>query len=83
MKQTFDVRVVYTEPEFQRRTAVAPEEYSYTYHGVEAFSADEAVGIALREFEETARCSRVGWRRCVERITISGVESLAIRRETQ
>ena len=74
MKQTFNVQVDYTEPEFQRRSAKAPAEYSYTYRGIEAFSVDEAIRIALKDFQETARCSRVGWRRCVERVTVSEVE---------
>ena len=75
MKTIFDVLVVYTEPEFQRRTANAPAEYSYVYADVEALSPDDAVRIALEDFRRTARLSRVSWRRNVERITVHGVES--------
>src|SRR2546425_182244 len=66
----YDVRVVYKEPEFQRRTPCAPTEYSFTFFGVAARSTEEAVDAALRDFRETARLSRVSWRRRVERVTV-------------
>jgi len=66
----YQVHIVYTEPEFQRRTPGAPSEYSFTYFGIVARSREEAVELAVRDFWDTARCSRVGWRRCIERVTI-------------
>src|SRR3989442_14216882 len=66
----YDVRVVYTEPEFQRRTPCAPAEYSFTYLGIAARSPEEAVDAALQDFRETARLSRVSWRRRVERVNV-------------
>jgi len=66
----YRVRIVYTEPEFQRRTPGAPAAYSFTYFGIAARSPEEAIQEALRDFQETAWRSRVGWRRCVESVTI-------------
>ena len=66
----YDVRVVYTEPGFQRRTPCAPSEYSFTFFGVAARSPEEAVDAALQDFWETARLSRMSWRRCVERVNV-------------
>ena len=66
----YDVRVVYTEPEFQRRTPCAPAEYSFTYLGIAARSPEEAVDAALQDFWETARLSQVSWRRRVERVNV-------------
>ena len=66
----YQVRIVYTEPEFQRRTPDAPSEYSFTYFDIAADSPDEAIQRAVDDFWETARCSRVGWRRCIERVAV-------------
>ena len=65
----YQVRIVYTEPEFQRRTPDAPSEYSFTFD-IAADSSDEAIQRAVDDFWETARCSRVGWRRCIERVIV-------------
>ena len=66
----YKVRIVYTEPEFQRRTPGAPAEYSFTWFGIVARSREEAVAQAVRDFWDTASHSRVGWRRCIERVTV-------------
>lgn len=66
----YQVRIVYTEPEFQRRTPGAPAEYSFTYFGITASSAEEAVDLAVRNFWDTAWRSRVGWRRCIEKTVV-------------
>jgi hypothetical protein len=66
----YQVRIVYTEPEFQRRTPDAPSEYSFTYFDIAADSREEAIQRAVVDFWETARCSRVSWRRCIERVTV-------------
>jgi hypothetical protein len=66
----YKVRIVYTEPEFQRRTPGAPAVYSFTYFGIVARSPEEAVEAAVQDFRDTAWRSRVGWRRCIERVTV-------------
>jgi len=76
----YDVRVVYTEPEFQRRTPAAPAEFSFTYVAIAARSPETAMRMALRDFEETAWLSRVGWRRCVERVTVLAGSEVALER---
>jgi len=76
----YDVRVVYTEPEFQRRTPAAPAEFSFTYLAIAARSPEQAMRMALREFRETAWLSRVGWRRCVERVTVLAGSEVALER---
>ena len=72
-KARYSVRVVYTEPEFQRRTAGAPAEYCFTFEDIPAGSPADAVRVAVREFWETAACSRVTWRRFISRISVLGV----------
>lgn len=66
----YDVRFEYTEPEFQRRMADAPRRYSFTFFRIAAPSPHDAASIALKDFREMAFLSRVGWRRCVRRITV-------------
>jgi len=72
-KARYSVRVVYTEPEFQRRTAGAPAEYCFTFEDFPAGSPADAVRLAIREFWTTASCSRVSWRRFISRISVLGV----------
>jgi hypothetical protein len=74
----YSVRVVYTEPEFQRRTPAAPDEFSFTYSAIAARSPEEAMRRALQDFRETAWLSRVGWRRCVERVTVLDGSTVAL-----
>lgn len=64
------VRVVYTEPEFQRRTPSAPKEYHFDYRDVPAVSPDLAIDWAIRHFRALASLSWVSWRRCIERVVI-------------
>ena len=64
------VRVVYTEPEFQRRTPGAPEEYRFDYQDIPATSPEEAIATAIREFWHTASLSRVRWRRCIQSVSV-------------
>ena len=66
----YDVRFEYTEPEFQRRTADTPRRYSFTFFRIAAPSPHDAAARALQDFREMAFLSRVGWRRCVRRITV-------------
>lgn len=64
------VRVVYTEPEFQRRTPGAPAEYRFDYQDIPAASAEEAIAAAIHEFWRVASLSRVGWRRCIQSVSL-------------
>ena len=66
----YSVRVVYTEPEFQRRTPDAPDEYLFDYPDIPAPSPAAAIAAAVRNFWQTARLSRVSWRRCIRRVSI-------------
>ncbi len=77
---TYQVRIVYTEPEFQRRTPGAPKEYSFTYFEIAARSPREAVQMALQDFRETAWRSRVCWRRCVERVMVLSGSGVPLER---
>lgn len=62
------VRVVYTEPEFQRRTPGAPEEYRFDFQDIPATSVGEAIATAIRKFWHVASLSHVGWRRCIQKV---------------
>jgi len=64
------VRVVYTEPEFQRRTPGAPEEYRFDYRDIPATTAGEAIAAAIHQFWHVASLSHVGWRRCIQSILV-------------
>lgn len=66
----YSVRVVYTEPEFQRRTPDAPDEYRFDYPDIPAPSPGAAIDAAVRDFWHTASLSRVGWRRCIRSVSI-------------
>jgi hypothetical protein len=66
----YSVRVVYTEPEFQRRTPDAPTEYHFDYPDIPAGSPAAAIDSAVRNFWHTASLSRVGWRRCIQSVSI-------------
>ena len=66
----YSVRVVYTEPEFQRRTPDAPDEYVFDYPNIPAGAPAAAIDMAVRYFWHTASLSRVGWRRCIRRVSI-------------
>jgi len=68
----YTVRVTYTEPEFQRRTPDAPAEYRFDYPDIPASSPAAAIQSAVWNFRHMARLSRVGWRRCIQRVSIVG-----------
>lgn len=64
------VRITYTEPEFQRRNPGTPACYvsEFRYPGVGL--PEEARVLALREWDFYAACTRVGWRRVIRSIQV-------------
>jgi hypothetical protein len=67
LRDTYRVTIYYREPTYELAAGRRAEPYSWTFE-VEAFSADSARREALREFDELARISSVGWVRRVERV---------------
>jgi len=66
----YRVRIVYTEPEFQRRNPHCPPEFSGLFEVRDAASPDEAVRRALVEWNFCARHSGVGWPRVITSVTV-------------
>ena len=64
------VRIVYTEPEFQRRNPHCPPEFSGIFEITDAASPDEAVQRALAEWNFCARHSQVSWPRVIKSVTV-------------
>jgi hypothetical protein len=69
----FMVRIVYTEPEFQRRVADAPPFFTADFDCSGAADPDEAVRRALHTWDWYACNSRVGWRRIIQSIEVFGI----------
>ncbi|HEU4401322.1 MAG TPA: hypothetical protein VFT43_04385, partial [Candidatus Polarisedimenticolia bacterium] len=57
----YRIRLVYTEPEFQRRNPQCPPEFAITYLGIPARSERQAVDLVLEEWRRCSRHSRVAW----------------------
>ena len=66
----YRVRIVYTEPEFQRRNPDSPSEYSGLFDCPAAHSRREAVRQALDEWDFFARHSGVSWRRLIRSVRV-------------
>lgn len=66
----YRVRIVYTEPEFQRRNPEAPSEYASLFDFPQAHSDLEAIRQALAEWDFCARHSGVGWQRLIRSVKI-------------
>lgn len=66
----YRVRIEYTEPEFHRRNPHCPEAYTALFDCADAGSRREAIDMALMDFDQYARMSRVRWRRIVRAITV-------------
>jgi len=69
-EQGYQLRIVYTEPEFQSRNPDTPPTYSIVYNCPGASSPQEAIRMGLHEWDRCARYSRVGWRRVIQSVTI-------------
>jgi hypothetical protein len=67
MKDLYKVTVYYREPTYELATGPRAEPYSWTFE-IEALSAEAARNEAMRQFDELARISSVGWVRRVERV---------------
>lgn len=67
MRETYRVTIYYREPTYELATGRRREPYSWTFE-VESHSVEAARREAMREFDELARISSVGWVRRVERV---------------
>jgi hypothetical protein len=63
----FRITIYYREPTYELATGRCGRSYCWTSE-VAAADAVTARDEALRQFEELARCSSVGWVRRVERV---------------
>ena len=66
----YRVRIVYTEPEFQRRNPHCPAEFNGIFEVSDATSHDDAVRRALAEWNFCIRHSGVGWPRVIKSVTV-------------
>ena len=66
----YRVRIVCTEPEFQRRNPHCPAEFSGIFEVSDATSHDDAVRRALAEWNFCIRHSGVGWPRVIKSVTV-------------
>jgi hypothetical protein len=66
----YRVRIVYTEPAFQRRNPHCPPEFCGVFEVAEAVSYDDAVRRALAEWDFCVRNSGVGWRRVIKSVIV-------------
>jgi hypothetical protein len=69
----YRVRIVYTEPEFQRRNPRCPPEFSSLFEFPGAVSRDAAVRQALSEWEFCLRHTRVGWTRAIKSVLVESL----------
>jgi hypothetical protein len=74
----YRITIYYREPTYELATGRPATSYSWTSE-VSASDPAAARELALRQFEELARCSSVGWIRRVERILTEtpGVDRLS------
>ena len=67
----FEVKILYREPLHEMWSGRVPETpFVARYCGIEANSQREAVSIAERRFEATARKSQVRWERVVIKVSV-------------
>jgi hypothetical protein len=66
----YSVRVFYSEPGFHLRNPHLPAVYSCDFDFPLARSEEEALGLAMREWNLCASGSRVAWGRVLERVSI-------------
>lgn len=66
----YRVRIVYTEPGFQRRNPHCPPEFTGVFDITGAVSYDDAVRRALAEWDEYIRNSGVGWTRVIKSVIV-------------
>lgn len=66
----FRVRIVYREPEFQRRNPHCPLEFTSLFDCPGAASGVEAVRMALAEWDFCARHPGVSWMRVIRSVIV-------------
>lgn len=66
----FRVRIIYREPEFQRRNPDCPREFTSLFEIPAATSGAEAVRLALAEWDHCARHSGVSWERVIQSVIV-------------
>jgi hypothetical protein len=64
------VRIIYTEPEFQRRNPQSPREFTSLFEMPGSISHAEAVRRALEEWDFCARHSGVSWERVIRSVSV-------------
>ena len=66
----FTVRILYTEPEFQRRHPDTPPCFTADFDCTGVADPEEAVRRALQTWDWYAINTRVGWRRIIQSIEV-------------
>jgi hypothetical protein len=66
----FRVRIIYREPEFQRRNPDCPQEFSSLFEVPDARSGAEAVRLALTEWDFCVAHSGVSWERVIQAVVV-------------
>jgi hypothetical protein len=66
----YSVRILYTEPEFQRRNPGTPPFYSFKLRYVGVTSPQEALDRALEYYESCYRNSGVNWLRVIQSVIL-------------
>ena len=79
MGEGFSVRIVYTEPEFQRRNPGTPQQFVAEFDCPRAVTPEQAIEQALVRWRWFAAQSGVGWRRVIESVQVTGARSGAVR----
>ncbi len=72
-RRGYRVRIIYTEPEFQRRNPHRPPEFSSLFEFPGAVSRDDAVRQALSEWEFCLRHTRVNWTRAIKSVLVESL----------
>lgn len=65
----YRVRILYRERTYEKRAGAKPEPYRWTYK-LQAPSEQQAVDLAVAEFQHIARLSSVGWVREIVAIEV-------------
>ena len=71
----YRVRIIYTEPEFQRRDPHVPLEFSCLFEFPAAISHDDAACQALSEWDFCLRHTCVGWARVIKSMSVESLPS--------
>lgn len=72
-RREYRVRIIYTEPEFQRRNPHCPPEFSSLFECPGAASYDDAARQALSEWQFCLRHTQVGWTRVIKSVIVESL----------